>query len=230
MPALSVATDARQICSPGALWLDGATVLERDGRLDEPLGAAEGAARACPPEDVAAVRTMYKLMGLDPTKTRPSSEALLRRVRHDQPLPRINAMVDVCNWCSLEWQLPYGLYDTAHVDGDVELRMGRPGESYPGIRKHVVNVGGRMVLADLQGPFGNPTSDSARTMVTTRTTRALVVIFAPRGLDPVRLERALDVTAERMSAFTGCRVTARQREFRTSEAAPQTAEHVVPPR
>ncbi len=211
MSAFAVSGDVQRICGPGVLWLDGATVLEREPRLDEPLRLAEEMVRASPPQEVAAVRAMYKLMGLDPTKTRPSSEALLRRVRNHQPLPRINALVDICNWCSLELQLPYGLYDTAHVDGDVDLRLGRSGEWYPGIRKDAVNVAGRMALADRQGPFGNPTSDSARTMVTTRTTQALVVIFAPRGLDASRLERALDVTAQRMSAMTGCRETARCR-------------------
>jgi DNA/RNA-binding domain of Phe-tRNA-synthetase-like protein len=136
-----------------------------------------------PPAEITAVRTMYKRVGLDPTKTRPSSEALLRRVRKGDSLPRINSMVDVCNWCSLEFQLPYGLYDAAHIDGDVELRMGLAGESYPGIRKDAVHVDGRIALADRMGPFGNPTSDSARTMVTTATTRAMLVVFAPRDVD-----------------------------------------------
>jgi len=153
---------------------------------------------------------MYKRVGLDPTKTRPSSEALLRRVRKGDPLPRINSMVDVCNWCSFEFQLPYGLYDAAHIEGDVTLRIGVEGESYPGIRKDVVHVGGRITLADAAGPFGNPTSDSARTMVTTATTRALVVVFAPRDLEAKRLARILDVTAERMTEFTGGRVASRQ--------------------
>jgi DNA/RNA-binding domain of Phe-tRNA-synthetase-like protein len=152
---------------------------------------------------------MYKRIGLDPTKTRPSSEALLRRVRKGDPLPRINSMVDVCNWCSFEFQLPYGLYDAAHIDGDPTLRLGREGESYPGIRKDAVHVGGRMTLADATGPFGNPTSDSARTMVTTATTRALLVVFAPRDLETRRLAQVLDVTSQRMQQFTGCREMAR---------------------
>ena len=59
------------------------------------------------------------------------------------------------------------------------LRLGQDGESYPGIRKDEVHVGGRITLADSHGPFGNPSSDSARTMVTTGTTSALVVVFAP---------------------------------------------------
>jgi DNA/RNA-binding domain of Phe-tRNA-synthetase-like protein len=154
---------------------------------------------------------MYKAVGLDPTKTRPSSEALLRRVRNGQSLPRINSLVDVCNWCSLEFQLPYGLYDAAYIEGDVELRLGRRAESYPGIRKDVVNVAARMVLADRQGPFGNPTSDSARTMVTVSTAHALVVVFAPRGLDLGRLEHVLDRTSARMTQFTGAKARDRQR-------------------
>src|SRR6185312_12588086 len=47
------------------------------------------------------------------------------RVRKGDTLPRINSMVDVCNWCSFEFQLPYGLYDAAHIEGDVTLRIGR---------------------------------------------------------------------------------------------------------
>ena len=206
----TLAPDLATIVRPGVLWLDGATVVEHESRLNAPLAAAEAAVRMHPPEEIAAVRTMYKRVGLDPTKTRPSSEALLRRVRRGDPLPRINSMVDVCNWCSLEFQVPYGLYDAARIDGDVGLRIGRANESYPGIRKDVVNVDGRITLADTMGPFGNPTSDSARTMVTTSTTRALLVVFAPREVDTRRLTTVLDATSSRMTEFTGCRESARE--------------------
>src|SRR5262245_30001947 len=144
----TLATELEDIVRPGVLWLEGAQVVERDPRLDSPLADAEAAVRAHPPDEIAAVRTMYKRVGIDPTKRRPSSEALLRRVRKGEPLPRINSMVDVCNWCSLEFQLPYGLYDAAFIDGDVVLRLGRDGESYPGIRKDDVHIGGRITLAD----------------------------------------------------------------------------------
>ena len=205
----TVAPEIASIIRAGVLWLEDASVVDRDPLMDAPLADAEAAVRANPPAEITAVRTMYKRVGLDPTKTRPSSEALLRRVRKGDSLPRINSMVDVCNWCSLEFQLPYGLYDAAHIAGDVELRLGREGESYPGIRKDAVHVGGRITLADAEGPFGNPTSDSARTMVTTATTRGLLVVFAPRELDVARLTRVLDHTSARMHQFTGCRETAR---------------------
>jgi DNA/RNA-binding domain of Phe-tRNA-synthetase-like protein len=205
----TLAPDLAPVVRPGLLWLSGATVVEHDARLAAPLAAAEAAVRITPPADATAVRSMYKRVGLDPTKTRPSSEALLRRVRRGDALPRINSMVDVCNWCSLELQLPYGLYDAARIEGDVELRLGREGERYAGIRKDDVHVGGRMILADRVGAFGNPTSDSARTMVTTDTTQVLVVVFAPREIDVRRLTHVLDLTSARMAEFTGCAETGR---------------------
>jgi DNA/RNA-binding domain of Phe-tRNA-synthetase-like protein len=205
----TLAPDLGPIVRHGVIWLDGAVVAERDPRLTAPIAATEAAVRMQPPADVAAVRTMYKRVGLDPTKTRPSSEALLRRVRKGDPFPRINTMVDVCNWCSLEFQLPYGLYDASKIVGDVEMRLGRDGEFYAGIRKDDVHVDGRICLADSIGPFGNPTSDSSRTMVTTETTTGMLVVFAPREVTPRRLAEVLDMTSSRMTEFTGCHETLR---------------------
>ncbi len=208
-PRARLAPELVPIVAPGVLWLEGAVVVEADARLDGPLAEAERRVRLSPPRERDAVRRMYRKIGLDPTRTRPSSEALVRRVRRGEALPRINTLVDVCNWCSLELQLPYGLYDLDRIEGDVELRLGRPGEEYAGIRKDVVHVEGRLVTADGRGAFGNPTSDSARTMVTTTTRRALVVIFAPRDAGTEAVEEALDLTASRASAYAGARVSRR---------------------
>ena len=90
-----------------------------------------------------------------------------------------------------------------------ELRIGLEGESYPGIRKDDVHVGGRITLADTRGPFGNPTSDSARTMVTTSTHRALLVVFAPLVFDARQLARVIDTSAARMHEFTGAHEVSR---------------------
>jgi DNA/RNA-binding domain of Phe-tRNA-synthetase-like protein len=185
---VSIAPDLKAVVALGVAALEGVTVVDHD---------------------VRAARALYRRVGLDPTKTRPSSEALLRRVRRGEPLPRVNSVVDVCNWCSLEFQLPYGLYDADRIRGDVELRLGRPGEAYAGIRKDTVHLAHRLTMADADGPFGNPTSDSARTMATPATRRILVVIFAPRDAEPGRLSTALDRTVERMAAYTGGRETLR---------------------
>lgn len=202
-PAFTLDPALAAIVRPAVLWWSGATVVEHEPRLDQLMADAEARVRAHPPAETAAVRAMYKRVGLDPTKTRPSNEALLRRVKKGMPLPRVNAMVDVVNWCSAELQLPYGLYDLAHVSGDVTLRLGRDGEEYDGIRKDTVHVGGRLALVDSIGPFGNPTSDSARTMVTAATRDALVVVYAPRETELGWLMSVLDLTATRLADITG---------------------------
>jgi DNA/RNA-binding domain of Phe-tRNA-synthetase-like protein len=198
----SVTPEVAGIVAPAWLVLDALTVVDREPRLDGPLRDAAAAMRKAADEDpgdvAAAVRTMYKRVGLDPTKTRPSSEALLRRVRKGGELPRINSLVDVINWCSLESRLPFGLYDLDQIEGDVVLRLGREGEAYAGIRKDTVHVAGRLTLSDAAGPFGNPSSDSARTMVTPATTRALVVIFSPAPLSAAVGERAAAFTRDRV--------------------------------
>jgi DNA/RNA-binding domain of Phe-tRNA-synthetase-like protein len=201
----TVEMDVAGVVRPEWRVLDGVVVMERDARLDVPLSDAAAAMRGAPPDDAegvtGAVRTMYKRVGLDPTKTRPSSEALLRRVRKGDPLPRINSLVDVVNWCSLDTRLPFGLYDLDRIEGDVVLRLGRDEEAYAGIRKDTVHVAGRLTLADSAGPFGNPSSDSARTMVTPVTTRALVVIFGPATLPAAVGERAGALTTTRVRDF-----------------------------
>jgi DNA/RNA-binding domain of Phe-tRNA-synthetase-like protein len=199
----TVSLDLAAIVRPEWLTAEPVRVLDRDPRLDGPLADAAVAQRSTADSDdvTAAVRTMYKRVGLDPTKTRPSSEALLRRVRKGDELPRINSLVDIINWCSRETRLPFGLYDLDKIDGDVTLRLGVEGEAYAGIRKDAVHVAGRLTLADAAGPFGNPTSDSARTMVTPATRRALVVIFVPAPLDPAIGRRARGLTDTRIQEF-----------------------------
>lgn len=191
------------IVRPGVLWWDGATVVEREPRLGPRLAEAERRVRAHPPGESVSVRAMYKRVGIDPTKTRPANEALLRRIRKGQPLPRINSLVDIINWSSVEFQLPYGLYDRGQIRGAVTMRLGRDGEEYTGIRKDCVHVAGRIALVDGIGPFGNPTSDSARTMVTPATTDALVVVYAPLDVDTAHLGRVLDTTAARIAEIAG---------------------------
>jgi DNA/RNA-binding domain of Phe-tRNA-synthetase-like protein len=203
-----VAPDIASIVRPGVIWWAGATIVEHAAVLDARLADTEAAVRTSPPQETAAVRAMYRRVGLDPTKTRPSNEALFRRIVKGGTIPRINSMVDVINWCSVEFQLPYGLYDRAHLRGAVTLRIGREGEEYAGIRKDTVHVGGRIAVADDVGPFGNPTSDSERTMVTTATRDALVVVYAPAATSEHDLDRVLRVTASRLADVCGGRESA----------------------
>ncbi len=150
--------------------------------------------RATPP--VARARELYRKFGLDPTRLRPSSEALMRRIRKGAPLPRINSLVDVANALSVQLQVPVGLYDLAKVKGDeLVIRLGRDGEGYEGIGKEHVNVAGRICVADAEGPCGNPSADSARTMITKDTEQAAWIYFLPVDDD------AIDRTAELVAVF-----------------------------
>jgi DNA/RNA-binding domain of Phe-tRNA-synthetase-like protein len=202
---LSLAPELGQIVRPGLLAFERLRVVEREPALDALLAEAERAVRIAPPSEIAEVRAMYRAVGIDPTRRRPSSEALLRRVVRGEMLPRINSLVDTCNWCSLEFQLPYGLYDLDRVSEPIELRLGREGEQYAGIRKDEVHVAGRLTLADRVGPFGNPSSDSARTMVLPGAARALVVVFAPFQLPEAQLAAVLETTSKRILDITGGR-------------------------
>ncbi len=157
-----------------------------------------------PPNAIEALqpaRELYRSFGLDPTKVRPSSEALLRRVLRDEPLPRISGPVDLANALALRFALPIGLYDADRIDGDVEARLGRPDESYAGIRKDEVHLAGRLVLADRRGPFGNPTSDSARAAVVPSTQRLLLVVFAPGSVPAERMAEQVRDARESIERF-----------------------------
>ncbi len=209
--AFSVAIDPSlgAVVRLGAVRSAVGRVEDRDVRLDAPLAAAGEAVRAGSAAGVDAARALYRAFGIDPTKSRPSSEALLRRVRRGEPLPRVNTAVDVCNWCSLEVQLPYGLYDARALEPPIALRRGAPGDAYAGIRKDVVHLDGRPALFDLRGPFGNPTSDSARTMTTVRTRDVLVVVFGPASVSRERMDQVLDMTAARLAEYAEGRETGR---------------------
>jgi DNA/RNA-binding domain of Phe-tRNA-synthetase-like protein len=145
---------------------------------------------------VGRARELYRKFGLDPTRVRPSSEAMLRRLKKGEPLPRINSLVDVANALSVQLQVPVGLYDLDKVKGgELVMRLGAEGEGYTGIRKEHVNVAGRICVADAEGPCGNPSADSARTMITTDTERAAWVYFLPVRDDDI------DRTAELIAVF-----------------------------
>jgi DNA/RNA-binding domain of Phe-tRNA-synthetase-like protein len=144
---------------------------------------------------IVVTRRGYKALGKDPARYRGSAEALLRRVISGKGLPQINAVVDVINLVSLESRLPIGLYDLAHVRGDVVFRAGRPGETYKGIGKYDLNLESLPLFADADGPHGSATSDSERTMVTAETSKVLAIIVSFGGSE------TLDTWAQRMIAL-----------------------------
>ena len=136
---------------------------------------------------IVAARAAYKALGKDPARYRGSAEALLRRVVAGKGLPQINSVVDIINLVSVESRLPVGLYDLAHVTGEIVFRAGRASETYKGIGKYDLNLEGLPIFCDAAGPHGSPTSDSERTMVTAATKEVLAVIVSFGGSE--NLER-----------------------------------------
>jgi len=152
---------------------------------------------------IAAVRGLQKSFGFDPARYRPSSESLLRRVLKGQGLYQINTAVDVNNLCSLEFLLPMCSYDLRHVKGQVRVRIGEPGEEYPGIVRQVFQAENKVIIADDSGIMGSTVSDSERTKVSTETTDILLAIYAPATLDPRIIEHYATLAGQRMVEFNG---------------------------
>jgi len=185
----------------GVIVLDPVTVDTRTGPADaaEVLGAScrqrWGDAKPGAITELQDARRLYRSCGMEPTRHRPSSEALLRRVLKGKGLYRINNLVDSCNLASLTFLLPVGMYDLAQIRGDVILRLGSASDEYAGIRKGLVHLAGRLGLFDAEGPFGSPTSDSARTCTHEGTTALLAVIMSTPAYGTPAMEAALDTFA-----------------------------------
>ena len=153
--------------------------------------------------NVVWARRLYSSVGIDPTKYRPSSESLLRRAIKGEPLYQINTLVDAINWCSLDFLLPIGLYDSDRIEGSITLRLGMAGEAYDGINKGIVRVTDRLTAADDKGPFGSPTSDSLRTAIGEGTRNAIALIYAPADFPEEDLAENVEMMAERVQAWCG---------------------------
>lgn len=152
---------------------------------------------------IAATREAYKTLGKDPSKYRNSAEAMLRRIAKGNGLYRINNAVDVNNMISVESGYSLGSYDLAAVRGQIVWKRTPDGEKYKGIGKDVLNIEHLPALYDGDGVFGNPTSDSRRTMIGDGADkRLLYVIYAFDGADelPVWLDKTAVLLREYAAA------------------------------
>lgn len=158
-------------------------------------------------EATRAVRAMFRAWGVDPSKYRPSSEALLRRVAQGKGLYRVLNIVDIGNVGSIETGWPYGCYDRSRLRPPIVLRHGADGEAYEGIGKRTWHLSGQPVLADSDGPFGSPISDSTRSMITESAQDVLAIVYAPASASASALEAAMGRLAERLVEFAGASAT-----------------------
>jgi DNA/RNA-binding domain of Phe-tRNA-synthetase-like protein len=155
---------------------------------------------------VMNARQLFRSIGMDPTKHRPSSEGLLRRALKGKDYFSINTLVDLGNWCSLDFLLPICAYDTDKTVGEITARLGKKGESYFGHNNREVNLHNRFVIADEKGPFGSPITDSTRTAVDVATRNAILVVFAPENYNDELLQNQMKIFSERVRDICGGKV------------------------
>ena len=126
---------------------------------------------------IAATRQVYKVCGKDPSRYRPASEALIRRVLQGKELYQRDTLVDLVNLASIAYGYSIGGFDADRFEGDtLTLGIGREGEPYEGIGRGMINIQGLPVYRDNKGGVGTPTSDHERTKMTLETTHLVVLI------------------------------------------------------
>lgn len=126
---------------------------------------------------IQATRRIYKLCGKDPSRYRPSGEALVRRVLQGKGLYQVDTLVDLINLASMKYGYSIGAFDADKFSGDtLTLGIGKEGEPYEGIGRGMINIAGLPVYRDAVGGVGTPTSDHERTKVSLSTTRLLVLV------------------------------------------------------
>lgn len=147
---------------------------------------------------VRVLRDFYWRMGIDPTKVRPSSEALARRFLTSKSIRKINSVVDAGNIASIETLVPIGIYDSGKIVGDVVLRLANQGEEFIDIsnEKHLLQ-NTEIVLSDSKGVMHVfPHRDSFRTRVTEQTRKVLIVGCGVPGIEQQLTKLAVDRTIE----------------------------------
>lgn len=142
---------------------------------------------------VTGLRELFKAAGCSPSRYRPSSEALLRRLVKGEELPAINPLVDCNNALSAELAVPCCVMAEGTFEPPFVLRSGRPGEAYESL-KGPFRLAGKPLLADRLGPCDAPITGSRRVMVGEETRRAWLVAYLPAGV--VTPERAAARFAE----------------------------------
>ncbi|WP_078549634.1 B3/B4 domain-containing protein [Litchfieldia alkalitelluris] len=129
-------------------------------------------------------KAAFKAVGTDPNRYRPSVEALYRRIKKQNYIGTINSAADINNFFSLQYEVPIGIYDVEHLAGDtVEIRIGTVNDEYEGINGRIVSMDKKILSSDMQGAFGSPIVDSARSAVTTSTQNAIQLVYLRPSMD-----------------------------------------------
>ncbi|WP_328083475.1 B3/B4 domain-containing protein [Fictibacillus nanhaiensis] len=152
---------------------------------------------------VVEYRKVFKSLGIDPSRYRPASEALLRRVLSGKDLPPINSGVDVNNFFSIRFAIPIGLYNLDKIHGEVEIRIGSAEDTYEGLNGREMNMKGKLLSRDDVGAFGSPIVDSKRTMVDESVKNALHVVYLQPSMDKSEAYELLESMAKMFTQVNG---------------------------
>ena len=126
---------------------------------------------------IAATRRVYKACGKDPSRYRPASEQLIRRMLQGKELYQIDTLVDLINLASMKFGYSIGGFDADKFEGDtLTLGVGKKDEPYEGIGRGILNIEGMPVYRDSRGGVGTPTSDNERTKIELSTTHLFVIV------------------------------------------------------
>ena len=159
---------------------------------------------------IAATRKVYKACGKDPSRYRPASEQLIRRMLQGKELYQIDTLVDLVNLASIAYGYSIGGFDADKFVGDtLTLGVGREGEPYEGIGRGPLNIAGLPVYRDAMGGVGTPTSDNERTKMTMKTNRLVVLVNGYDG-DRERVmanAQYIQQLVERFASGTDCSIT-----------------------
>ena len=153
-----------------------------------------------------AYRDFFWRVGVDPTKTRPASEALIRRVLRGRPLPRINTFVDAYNLASMEAAVPLAAFDMAWLSGDLLMREAITGEEFLGIgmEKPVILEGGEVVVEDGEKLVAiYPYRDAEVAKITVDTEDILMLVCGVPNIGSDILKQAERISAEYVTRFCG---------------------------
>jgi DNA/RNA-binding domain of Phe-tRNA-synthetase-like protein len=127
---------------------------------------------------VAGIRKLFRQAGCDPTRYRPSNEALLRRLLKGEEIPVISPLVDLNNCLSAELAVPVCVMDVRELEGPFVFRAGEPGETYESLRGPF-NLEGKPLLVDANGPADTPITGGVRVKARDDTTRVWLVAYMP---------------------------------------------------
>ncbi|MGL5938170.1 MAG: B3/B4 domain-containing protein [Phocaeicola sp.] len=149
---------------------------------------------------IQATRAAYKACGKDPSRYRPSGEALCRRILRNLPLYQVDTLVDLINLVSIRYGYSIGGFDADKIVGEqLTLGIGRTDEPYEGIGRGVLNIAGMPVYRDDLGGVGTPTSDNERTKLSLETTTLLTIVNGYNGKEG--LEEAITFLQELLENF-----------------------------